>query len=706
MGRFTAQQSFNRGEVAPEFHDRTDIDFYGSAVAKLSNWVPLPAGGIQTRPGMVRVSSSIPGTERAFFNIAPTNADNWELLLDKSACIVQEVNGGILWCYFVWAKDPSTSGPSAEIRLHVTHGTLFNIPAGGYSGTFTDEAILATSAPLYEHYDRSVQSVEDIPPLSQDITVATVGPAMFVAAHFFFPQRFFIQTASSITNYQNVREQVQFYEELLGTVDLENGSTTVTGVDTLFFDQLGAGMTVLIEGQTYEVANVTSAEEFTLTTAYTGLSVSGVRIAKQVSYPFGNAFTGRPRLVTFYKSRIIYFATKEKPTGMWASKPNDPFTIVPGSVHDNAPIQAELLATGLDEFRWVMSSNVLLLGSAHGEYLLQVDSDGPLTPTNFSLVRIGANGGSTVPPALLEAGAVYVSRDSSQIFYSQFDFARQGFASNDLALFAPHLLTDSISAIAYRPSKRGDPANRLFFLLADGTVRIFTFDEVQGIQAWSRFDYEGGETDGVPTNISSIYATNGSVFFLTHRGTDYATLCYLGEDRSRVSVGGGHEWPEILDFDFPAFFGTGGGTRNDTDPLRVNRYVGVYSTVMGYLGTFENVDGVVTLPATVPGGELYIGVPYRPECDLLPATSDTQQGVLLNRRRRLIRTLVSVRETAQLNINGIAQLGDIPPVQGRELFTGVLEQRQLGWVIKERSHIDTPGIFRATVLSLTREIGI
>jgi len=467
-------------------------------------------------------------------------------------------------------------------------------------------------------------------------------------------------------------------------------------------------MEVRIEGQVYEVASVASAEEFTLTTPYTGLSVSGVRMAKANDLPFGavNATNGgRPRLVTFYKSRIIYFATKGRPTAMWASKPNDPFTILPGSVHDDAPIEAGLLATGLDEFRWVMTSNVLLLGSAHGEYLLQVDSEGPMTPTNFSLVRIGSNGGSTVAPALLEAGAVYVSRDSSQIFYSQFDFARQGFASNDLALFAPHLLTASISAIAYRPSKRGDPANRLFFLLEDGTIRIFTFDEVQGIQAWSRFDYEGGETNGIPVRVSSLYATNGSVFFLTYRGSDYATLTYLGEDRARVSVGGGHSWPEILDFDFPAFFGTGGGTRNDTDPLRVNRYVGVYSTVMGYLGTFENVDGVVTLPATVPGGELYIGVPYRPECELLPATSDTQQGVLLNRRRRLIRTLVSVRETAQLNINGIAQLGDIPPVQGRELFTGVLEQRQLGWVIKERSHIDTPGIFRATVLSLTREIG-
>src|SRR5699024_54415 len=102
---------------------------------------------------------------------------------------------------------------------------------------------------------------------------------------------------------------------------------------------------------------------------------------------------------------------------------------------------------------------------------------------------------------------------------------------------------------------------------------------------------------------------------------------------------------------------------------------------------------------------IYVGLPYTAECDLLPALVATRAGTLMNRRRRLVRALVSVQETTHLHVNGVPMSANISPVPGLETYTGTYEQRQLGWVIKEDSGFSTPGVFRATVLSLTREVG-
>jgi hypothetical protein len=46
------QPSFSRGEISPSLQSRVDLATYASAVARAENFIVLPEGGMQTRPGL------------------------------------------------------------------------------------------------------------------------------------------------------------------------------------------------------------------------------------------------------------------------------------------------------------------------------------------------------------------------------------------------------------------------------------------------------------------------------------------------------------------------------------------------------------------------------------------------------------------------------------------------------------------------------
>lgn len=673
MGIYTSVQSFNRGEVAPEFADRTDVEFYQSAVLKLDNFFPIPAGGITTRPqfDVTKVVSTLTG---GGFTVAPATA----------ALLVQEVKGGILWMVAAWAYD--TSSPQLY-KIRARYGLLARTD-GVWAATSESSAVdLSTADTDANLFGTTVTNGAGLTSLAKQITSTAVGPAVFIASKWFPVQRLFINAGAASL------QAVTFYEELIGTVRVESGSAAVTGTDTIFQDQIAPADVLVIEGTSVTVNTVGSDTAFTMTANWSGLSLDGLRVLKAKTDPFG---TGEyPALVTFHKNRLMLFATEGRPTGFWASKPNDPFTIIPGNVYDDAPIDVDLFADGVDEFKWVTSLSQVYLGTSQGEYTIQVAGDGPVTPTNFSFYRVGVVGGESVPPVPLDGAVVHVARASAQIMASQFDFSRQGFTSNDLSLLAPHLLTGEVQSMAYRSPRRNDPAGRFFFVLNDGSVRVFSYNEQQGIQAWGRATLADSD-EQTPLCVAT---TSDAVFMLLERD-GALVITALNELRD-----------EIWELDYAATVSPTAPGSNTYDlsalPMLVNRKVAAYSAADGFLGIFDATTSLDLTAVDLVLTDVVVGVPYVAEATMLPAVIEERgTGQSLNRLKRLIRTLVSVLDTYQLNLNELPLFGDVAPTDSGNVrpSSGVFEQRQLGWVKQERSTMSTSGVYRATVLSYTREL--
>lgn len=59
MSRITpAQVNFNGGEISRRLHARHELNLYDISVAELTGWVPLPEGGVDACPGLIRVEGA------------------------------------------------------------------------------------------------------------------------------------------------------------------------------------------------------------------------------------------------------------------------------------------------------------------------------------------------------------------------------------------------------------------------------------------------------------------------------------------------------------------------------------------------------------------------------------------------------------------------------------------------------------------------
>lgn len=651
---FQHTTGFTRGEVDESVSDRADVDFYNSAALLLQNFSPDLAGGISRRQGM---------------KILPMTSNDPEPFEDTEADDLY-----LQTFYF--------SGYQVLVRFR-SAGTNIYINAGLRREGVVDEGTIDTVSETI-----SVSSWEEDNILSLAINTVSIGPAMFITSSFFAPRRIFI---SGLPDSPEVNiEEIIWYEELLGTVEVDNGSNTWKGTDTLFKDQLSAGDKFYFKDAEYEVDSITNQEELKTTENYSGVSLAGERIRMVNDDPF----EGNPHLCTFFKSRLFLFSTQESPNKMWASKIGDPFTIIPGSVYDDSPISYELLSEGADSFVWVATGDNIYLGASQAEYMIMADTDGPITPTNFGFTRISSLGGAAVQPVTSNASIIFVSRDRTRIFGVTYDFQRRGFTSQDITLLSSHLFKNKIRALSFRPATTSDQAPRLFVLTDEYEVRTAAISEDQNVVSWARLNMANVFT------IRALVATSQNMFFqiqdTTQANVTHA-ISYLSDTSDDAFV-----------MDFPVKYELDEAKTTPLELFHQDKQIVVISENKGFLG-FYDVEASLDLSETEGNiGEVTVGVAFVSKLEMLPTVVGSDQGMSLNRKIRLLRTILSVRNAYQLFVNDLPLFGVLGAQLGKEIprKDGVFEKRMLGWVYKDKVTIESASIYPVTILSITREVSV
>lgn len=666
---FQHTTGFTRGEVYESVWDRADMDFYVSAAKRVENWLIDITGGLRRRPPIKDV----------FYYYTATPGELTEANFSQQVLVFRDYVMLVIVHYY-----PGTGSPHVTISANLYKRINEKLEYTGIEAAYRDLG--------------PVQTINN-DPISLYLSFVSAGPSMFITSPLFPPQRAFLTESEG--GLIPALEEIIWYEELLGTISVENGSATWTGVDTLFQDQLSVGSTFYFRGQAFTVATIVSQEELTTNETYTGLTLAGERVEIIKSNPFG----GNPRLCTFYKSRLFLFTTDNNPTKMWASKIGSPFIIIPGSTYDDAPINYELFSEGVDEFVWVISETDIYLGSSRAEYMVSSGTEGPITPTNFGFTRISSLGGSGIQPVISDSSIIFTNRDRTRIFGVRYDYQREGFISNDLTLLAPHLFEDKIRELQFRPSVSGDSTPRLFALLDSGKIRTAALSEEQNVVAWSRFDVEGGF---VPLSIAS--SSDGLFVFFGDMGNKVP-----GEGMYHMLTWYAPNMDFSYIMDFPKeYTPTPENKITNMEMFHTYRTVAVVSDLHGFLGFYD----VGPAPDSLLGeldlshiggdlGRITVGIPFVSRLEMLPVVFDTGRGLSLNRKIRMLRAMLSVRGTYQLFVNdqplfGVigAQLGKLPE------RNGVFEKRMLGWLNKDMVTVESASVYPATILSITREVGI
>lgn len=670
MAIYQHTTGFTRGEVDESVWDRADVDFYASAAKRIDNWFPDLAGGLKRRPPIEDVIIHIPVSGELGEDIVT----QFTHMFGKYILLLQ--------VFYGYDEGEDRYDLSFLAALYERSGDTIEITAPSANITVEDVADIGDD------------------PISLYISVTSIGPAMFITSPLCKPHRAFISGLPDDPE-PNI-EEIIWHEELLGTVAIDSGDNTWDGTDTLFEDQLSVGDKFYFRGQEYTVDTITDQETLTTEETYDGITLAGERISIVNDDPFG----GNPRVCTFYKSRLFLFSTEDAPTKMWASKIGNPFVVVPGTTYDDAPINYELFAEGVDEFLWAATGESIFLGSARAEYMVSSGTEGPITPTNFGFTRISSLGGSGIQPVTSDAAIIFVSRDRTRIFGVTYDFQRSGFVSNDISLLAPHLFEDRIREINFRPSIKGDNTPRLFVTLDTNKIMTAAISEDQNVVSWSRLNIdESYYLHSLVTTSDGVILHLGDMADKEPGEGSYFMLCWHGFNPN----------PDFV-MDFPKTY-TPDDSKKVDDVLRYHIYrpVAVISENKGFLGFYEierpegETYGELDL-SDIEGdiGDVTIGVPFVSRLEMLPTVFDTGRGLSLNRKIRMIRVLVSLRNAYQLFINDQPLFGNLGAQLGREIprKDGVFEKRMLGWFTKDEVTIESASIYPATILSVTREVNL
>lgn len=664
---FVTQNSFNRGEVSERAVAREDVDFYASAVLKMKNWDPSPLGSAARRTPWWHVRGDGPLGAGEFVSTPAADAFVFSVPFETFRTVV-----------YIYVDQTGVTGD-----FYVTVTTVSDRSGSEPYARWGQAPSLIVDEPLSTGEDtRGANGAWD---LAANVTYAVFGKSVFVASPYFPPFRIFEDVAGSSLTF----EQSSWYEELVGSinVDLATSATTVNGTDTLFTEQLSAGDLVRIRGELKEVDTVTNDTTFDVVVG-DGFSESfaGERAAKEWTSPFGGE---NPKLVSVFRSRLVFCTTDSSPTRLWASKTTDPFVIRPGSTYDNAPLEVDLFAEGASAFQWVAAQDSLFLGAARGEYALALDQGVGLTPTNFSFVRVGGVGGSAIPPAFSDATTYFVGNDRRALYATQFDFRREGLVTQDLTVLNPEIIDSDIRALALKTSSDVDPADRLYVLLESGDIRVFTKNDIRGVQAWSRNETESNTAGNV-----GVFALDSEIFLVNIEDASPGDIALF-------TAGTQDDVPGVCDF--PRSLSVGG-----SGTVALPFYLqGAALAVWDQDDEFVDIiDAATSLDMSGYSSvtSVTVALPVTNEIRLLPAViSERGVGSSMNRKQRVPRAAAHVYETNDLTYNG-HEILPITPNTVPNYRTGTFRRWTLGWSFRNEDVIQSNGLYKATLLSLTREV--
>ena len=391
--------------------------------------------------------------------------------------------------------------------------------------------------------------------------------------------------------------------------------------------------------------------------------------------------TGWPSCITFHEERLCFANTVEEPQTVWMSKSADYNNFAPtgpdSAVSDDNAISYTIASNKVNSIVWLMSSQVLLIGTIGGEWQVKSSSSGePITPTNIAVSQQTAYGSSLKDPEKVGNSVLHVQRSGNNVRQLSYSFDVDSFINSDMNIVSEHILRDGGGAtdMAYQQNPHGI----LWITRSDGVLVGFTYIKEQEVYAWHRHVLGGsfGTGAAVVESIASVPSETGNTLYMVVKRTiDGSTARYV----------------EYIEADFHPT------TPEDKDDMFFVdsglSYSGVPVTTLAGLDHLEGesvqlcADGAVVPPRTVVGGEItlaaaasnvHAGLQYISKLRTLPVEGGGDFGTSQGKTKRIkkvsLRLLDSIgfkHGVDESNLTEVSFRSDSDPMdKSPPIFTG------------------------------------
>lgn len=670
MPRFVdIQTSFSTGELDPLLRARVDLAQYNNALAKATNVVVQPQGGLRRRPGLKYMaelpSAASSGVRLVPFEFSVTDSymlcfTDQRMYVFKDGVQITNINGSgnaylttsitsAMLSSIVWTQ-------SADTMIIVQEDLQpQRLVRGATDASWTISSITFDSIPKYSFDLRVFEPNASITPsaVSGNITLtasAYTGDTGNLQAA--TSTSVTLKSAASSTDNIFVGMCVQM---TTGTQAGKARKITAYNGTTKVATTFPAWDTAPLTGDSYKVVPfaLESVNQY-VNAVPQGRArilefVSDTEVRAITEYPFfdtttrtvGNwsvecfyedvwsATKGWPRTVTFHEGRLYFGGSKSRPSTIWGSKIGIFYDFVPTESLDDDAIEATLDTSSLNVIVDMISGRDLQVFTTGGEFYVPQGGTDPITPLTLAFKAVSRNGtkpGTRVQA--LESGSVYIQRSGKSVNEFLFSDSQLTYVTQRISLLAGHLLK-APTRMALRRANSTDEGDLLMMANdTDGTMAVFSVMRSQQITAPSEYITDGNFLD-VQVDVSDIYVVVKRTFDGTNR--------YFVE--------------LFRDGLFTDCAFTGGAAASASSLPHIGESLNVITDGVPQSNETVSAGGSVTFDrASTSSYE--VGLPFTVYAKTMPVEIRLQTGTRTAFKKRIVEINAIVDDTQHLELNG------------------------------------------------------
>ena len=594
MPRFVdIQTNFSTGELDPLLRSRIDLAQYNNALAKATNVLVQPQGGIRRRPGLKYIaelpSAAADGVRLVPFEFSVDDSymlcfTNNRMYVFKDGVQITNINGGGT----AYLTTSITSAMLSQLNWTQSADTMFlvhpdlapvKLVRGGSDASWTISTYAFSSIPKHAF------TITVTTPTSGHLTPSAVSGNVTLTSQ------------TSAFSSASVGQYINAYPQGRARIIQYLTATTVNAVT---------------EYPLFDTSNIAQGS-WEIESGYEDVWSSG---------------KGWPRTVTFHEGRLYFGGSKSRPSTIWGSKIGIFDEFSPTESFDDDAVEATLDTSSLNVIVDMISGRDLQVFTTGAEFYVPQSGTEPITPLTLTFKGVSRNGtkpGTRVQS--LESGTVYIQRQGKSVNEFLFSDTQLTYVTQRISLLSGHLLK-APTRMALRRATSTDEGDLLMMVNdTDGTMAAFSIMRSQQITAPSEFITDGSFKD-VSVDVTDIYA----VVKRTFNSTDKYFVELFSFDR----------------FTDCAF--VGGAASGATSLPHIGESLNVICDGVPQGNETVSSGGAVTFDrASTSSYE--VGLPFTVYAKTMPVEIKLQTGTRIGFKKRIVEINALVDNTQHLELN-------------------------------------------------------
>ena len=728
MPRFVdIQSNFSTGELDPLVRARIDLAQYNNALAKATNIVIQPQGGLRRRPGSKYItelpSAAADGVRLVPFEFNVNDSymlcfTNNRMHVIKDGIQITNINGSgnpyltttitsAMLSSIVWTQSADTmiivqedlqpqllvrgatdsSWTISAISFDSIPKYAFDLQVFEPKATLTPSAVSGNITVTVSAYHSDTGSLQAATTTSVTLkAAASATDDIFVGLCVHMTSGAQSGKARKITDYNGTTKVATVFPAWeTAPVATDNYKIVPFAVESVnqYINAVPQGRARILEYVSDTEVRAITEYPFFDTTARTTGNWSIECFYEDV----WSAAKGWPRTVTFHEGRLYFGGSKSRPSTIWGSKIGIFYDFVPTESLDDDAIEATLDTSSLNIVVDMISGRDLQVFTTGGEFYVPQTSTDPITPLTLSFKAVSRNGtkpGSRVQS--LESGTVYIQRLGKSVNEFLFSDTQLTYVTQRISLLSGHLLK-SPTRMTLRRANSTDEGDLLMMANeTDGSLAVFSVMRSQQITAPSEFITDGSYID-VQVDVSDIYTVVKRTFDSTDRyfvelfGFDYFTDCAFVGAAAASLAGLPHEGESI-------------NVITDGVPQ-------ANETVTSGAITFDRASTT----------SYEVGLPFTVYAKTMPIELKIQTGTRMGFKKRVVEINAIVHNTQHMELNGNPlpfRIFDNPLLdEAVPVFTGIKRVNGvLGYSREQAVEISQSVPLKMTLLGLEYKVAV